>query len=336
MAQFTVPRQPRVVVAMKPETTAGTDVFGGTYTAADVLPVVADSVRVALDPAETPNTMTAGNLGRLASLIGPRTGRIDFSMHWRGKGVAYASGTRPETDLPLRGCRLSSTVDTTPGAEKVTYQPTNTEETMTIYVVIEVPGGNALSWQFVGCLGTFGFGVTAAGRLTMNFSFFGSLEERADITYVAGTLSSTPGFPRGVSSAFQIGSNNYAPRIQAVNFTLNNLVRPIPSLNAANGVAGYFVADREPRFDLNPEADREANSTWWAALEDGDPLKDMTFQVGSAQYNRLKIQAGAGGSLATVQVVDQSLDFRDGIAMLPTRLLATISAGNDDFALVAD
>lgn len=335
MAQFTVPRQTRQVIAMKPETTAGTDIFAGTITSGDVIPVISDSIRVTLDPAETINRMTAGNMGRLPSIIGARTARIDFSMFWRGRGVAYAAGTRPESDLPLRGCRVSSTVDTTGGLEKVTYQPTNTEELMTVYVVQDIPGGNALSWQFVGCLGTGTANMVAGGRLQLDFSYFGSLEERADITYVSGTLSNTPGFPRTVSAAFQKGTGNYAPRIQNMNFAMNNTVRPIPSVNAANGVVGFFVEDREPRFDFDPEADREANSAWWASLDDGAPMDDITFQVGSAQYNRLKFQFGAAG-ISTAQLVDQSISARDGIVTLPTRYLLTISAGNDDWALVAD
>jgi hypothetical protein len=337
MAEFLVPRGVKVVVAMKAEATAGVDVFAGTYVAADVLPVIADSIRFTQDPNEIENLMTAGFMGRVASIMGPLMGRVDFAMFPRGKGVAYSATVKPEVGLPLRGCGLSETVDTTVSAEKVTYQPSATHETMTIYVVINVPGGAALSVQLVGCIGTYRWNARAGGVGRFDFSFMGALEERADITYVAGTLAKTPAFPTFKSAAFQIGTTNYAPRIADMAFDIANVVGAIPSINGAGGIAGHLILNRNPRVTLDPEADREANSAWWAALRDGAPLKDLSFQLGTAQYNRMKIRASAAATpAATVQVVAQSLGARDGLMSLPTTLLCTLDAGEDDFAKVFD
>lgn len=337
MANFQVPRQSRVAIAMKPEVTAGTDVFGGTYVTADVIPTIFDSVRFTQDPNEIENLMTAGNLGRAPSVLGPLTARVDFSMFPRGRGVAYAAGTRPEIDLPFRGARASSTVDTTPGSETVTYQPTDTEEVMTLYVVVDIPGGSALSAQLVGAIGTVRFSGRAGEMFRADFSFMGALQERADITYTGGTLAPTPQFPTLKSALFQIGATNYAPRIAEVGFDVGNRIIPIPSINSAQGVVGHTVIDRRPEFTIDPEAGREADSGWWDALSDGDPLKDMSFQLGSVQYNRIKVQASAAASPgSTVQVVAQSFGARNGIVSLPTRLLATIDTPNNDWKIVFD
>jgi hypothetical protein len=337
MANFQIPAQRKVLVAMKPEATAGTDVFAGTYLTGDVLQVIADSVRFTQDPNEIENLMTAGNLGRAPSVLGPLTARVDFSMYPRGRGVAYAAGIRPEIDLPMRGCRLSSTVDAGPGVESVTYQPTDTEEVMSIYVVVDIPGGAALSAQLVGAIGTARFSGRAGEMFRIDFSFMGALQERADITYVSGTLATTPQFPTLKSSLFQIGSTNYAPRIAEVGFDIGNRIIPIPSINSAQGVVGHTVIDRRPEFTIDPEADREANSGWWDALSDGDPMKDMSFQLGSVQYKRMKLQASATSTPgSTVQVVAQSFNARNGIMSLPTRLLATIDAPNNDWKIVFD
>lgn len=334
MAQFNVPRQARMVIAIKPETTAGVDILGGTYVTGDVIPVIADSVRFTQDRNEIINRMTAGNLGRAPSILGPLTARLEFSMFFRGRGVAYASGTRPEIDLPMRACRLSSTVDATGGLEKVTWQPTNTEELMTMYFVIEIPGGTALSIQMVGCLGDFSVDMAAGGLCRFTFVFQGALEERADVTYTGGTLALTPQFPTAKSAAFQIGATNYAPRIANIRFGMGNVHQVIESINASGGIAGYTCVDRDPRLTIDPEAGREADSGWWTALATGGPLKDCTFQIGAAQYNRLLWHFGAtdGNQL---QVTEQGIGSRGEIVTMPTTLLATISAGNDDFSLVA-
>jgi hypothetical protein len=337
MANFSIPRQMRTQVVMKPETTAGGDIFSGTYLTTDVLPTISDSVRFTQDPNEIENLMTAGNMGRLSSVLGPLTARVDFAMYLRGKGSAYASGNRPEWDLPMRGCRHSSTVDATPGTETVTYQPTDTEELMTIYVVVDVPGGAALSAQIVGAIGTVRFSGRAGEMVRADFSFMGALQERADITYVNGTLAPTPQFPTLKSAVFQIGSTNYAPRISEIAFDVGNRIVPIPSINSAQGVVGHTVIDRRPEFQIDPEADREANSGWWTALSTGAPLKDLSFDLGATQYNRVRFRASANATPgSTVQVVGQSFGSRTGIMALPTRLLATIDSANNDYAIVAD
>lgn len=335
MAQFTASRQIKTIVAMKSEATAGTDVFGGTYVTGDVLPVIPDSVRFTQDANETENTMTAGNLGRGPSILGATTGRLDFGMYIRGTGTAYSAGNRPAVDLPFRGCGMAATIDTTGGAEKATYQPSSTEEVMTIYTVLDVPGGNAVSVQMVGCLGTVTLTGRAGGLLRADFTFQGALEERADITYTGGTIALTPVFPTLKSAQFQIGSTNYAPRIANVSFAVQNTMRYLESINATSGVAGVKIFDRKPELTIDPEADREANSGWWAQLRDGGPMGDMSFQVGSTQYNRMQIRVSAASTPGSqLQLVSQGLGSRDGIMTLPSRLLATIAAGNDDYAFM--
>lgn len=341
MANFQIPRQTQVVVAMKPEVTAGVDVFGGTYVTADVIPTIFDSVRFTQDPNEIENLMTAGNLGRAPSVLGPLTARVDFSMFPRGRGIPYAAGTRPESDLPMRGCALSSTVDATVGFETVTYQPTDVEEVMTIYIVVNIPGGAALSAQLVGCIGTGRFSGKAGEMFRADFSFMGALQERADITYVSGTLANAPQFPTLKSAAFQIGAADYAPRIAEVGFDIGNRIIPIPSINSSGGVVGHTVIDRRPEFTIDPEAGREADSGWWTALSTGDPLKDLSFQLGAmgapGLYKRMKFQASAAASPgSTVQVVAQSFGNRNGIVSLPTRLLATIDSPNNDWKIIFD
>src|SRR5262245_40769981 len=259
-----VPRQIKGQVAMKVESTPGVDIFAGTYTTGDIIPVIADSIRFSQDPNEIQNLMTAGLMGRAPSIIGAMTARVDFDMWFRGSGAAYddSPAVVPEIDRPLRACRLGRTFTNPPPASpsSLTYQQTDTEETFTVYVIQDIPGGNARSIQMVGCMGTHSWSITAGGGMRFSFSIAGQLEEVADISYVAGTLTLTPAYPTLKSAAFQVGAANYAPRFRDISFQQNQTVIFVPSENAVGAVAGAAVMDRNPRITFDPEADREANS----------------------------------------------------------------------------
>ena len=338
-----VPRQIRAQVVMKKETTPGVDALGGTYTTADIIQAIATSIRYTPPSNETENTMTAGLMGRVPSILGAQTGSISFDMWFRGAGAAYDDIPLPEVvpniDRPLRACRNVRTFTNPPPASpsSLTYQPGDPEESFTVYLVQDVPGGLAHSIQMVGCVGTHSFRVTAGSGMLWSFTLLGQVEDMADITYVPGVLITSPGYPRLVSANFQIGATNYAPRFRDLTFNVNQSVVYVPSENAVNGVAGSAVMDRNPRINFDPEVDRQANSLWWVALRDGAPLKDVTFQVGSptVPWNQIKLRFGATGG-AQCQVVSQGLDSRDGIMTQPTTLLATLAAGNDDYGYLLD
>lgn len=337
MAQFTASKQLRLVVAMKPETAAGTDVLSDTYISTDVIPVIQDSIRWTQDPNEIQNMMTAGRLGRAPSILGKLTARLDFDTYLRGRGAAYSASLKPEVSLPLRGCGLAETSSFTGGSEFYNYQPTDTEEVMTIYLVQDIPGAlSNLSIQMVGCLGTCRIVGRAGEPMRASFSFFGALEERKDIPpggFTTGQLNLTPAYPTLKSAAFQYGT--YAPRIANIGFDMGNVVNQIESINAAGAVAGFKIFDRNPRLQIDPEVDRETASNFWAKLRDASPLDDCTFQLGTTQYNRVKFRFGANGGVGDnqLQLVRQALAARDGLSIFQSEFLATLNLGNDDFSL---
>ena len=334
-----VPRVIRGQVAMKVESSPGVDIFAGTYTSADIIQVIADSIRFTQDPNEIPNTMTAGNMGRAPSILGPLTARVDFDCWFRGAGAAYDDSPEvvPGIDRPLRACRMGRAFSNAGLSNaSLVYQQTDTEESFTVYVVEDVPSGNARSYQLVGCMGTHTWSISAGGGMRFSFSIYGQLEEIADISYVAGSIVLTPAYPTLKSAAFQIGAANYAPRFRDISWQQNQTVVPVPSENAVGAVAGFAVMDRNPRLTFDPEVDREANSGWWTALSTGAPLKDVTFTMGtSGGWNQLKFKVGAAAGNQG-QVVSQGLSSRDGIVTAPTVVLATISAGNDDYSYTFD
>jgi len=336
-----VPRVIKGQVVLKKEVTPGVDVFADVYTAADVMQVVATSIRFTPPRNEIENTMTAGLMGRAPSILGAMTCGVSFDMWFRGAGAAYDDSPEvvPNIDRPLRACRLGRTFTNPPPASpsSLTYQQTDTEESFTCYLVDDVPGGSAHSYQITGCVGTHTFRGRVGEGLLYTFNLQGQLEEEKDITYVPGTLVLTPGYPRLVGANFQIGASNYAPRFREISFSQGQSVVFVPSENAVNGVAGAAVVDRNPRLSFDPEIDREATSGFFAALRDGAPLKDCTFQVGSTAvaWNQIKIRFGASGG-NQLQLVEKSRDSRDGIVTQPVTALATIANGNDDYSYLLD
>jgi hypothetical protein len=327
-------------VVMRAESTSGTDPMAGTYLAADIIEADAASIRETNDPNEIRNLITKGNLGNAPALKGPRVTRIDFRMPIRGLvGFAEYDDTPeqvPSADRPLRGCRLGRTF-TNPGVanSSVLYKPTSAGETFTIYVPVLITGSTAQIRKYTGCQGNVrSMGVAGEGAFH-EFSFIGSFLEEVDGTFVAGTLVNTPEFPTVVDADFQIGSTNYAPRIKTFTFDAGQRIARLPSINAATGVSGFKVVDRNPRLVIDPEIDTEANSGWFAAFRDGVPLKDCTWKVGkdgaAGHANRLQFQFASDGTTANLQVVDYQREERDDVVCARITLTPLIAAGNDDW-----
>lgn len=332
MAQIQVPRERRVQVVMKAETTSGTDVLGGSYTASDIVP--AQNIRMSPQISEIVNLATSGALGRLPSAIGVVTGTVSFDQVLRGAGAAYSASVKPEAHLPLLACGFAATLDATGGAESYSYQPSN-ESTVTIYIVVEVPGGNSIAFPLLGSVGTFSDRLVAGQGCLTSFRLQGALGTWVDLTYQEGSLGATPTPPVLKSAALQLGSGNYAPRWANLGFDLGADIRPVESANASGAMAGYFINDRNPRLTFDPEADRVANFDWYGSMVAGT-RHDLTFQVGTAQYNRRKYRFNASAA-AGVQVVDMQPAARGGIQALTVTLLATLSsAANDEMKIVYD
>jgi len=327
----------RILVA-KIETTFGTDVLGGSYTAADVLPVDPSTIRLDKGIEEYIDRATMGYLGNLPSSVGARNCAVSWKQAIRGRGAAYSASVLPEVDLGLRACLMGRTLDTTPGAEKVTYQPVTelVAESLSIYAVQPIPGGNALTMQLVGCRGSYRIVGRVGTVVVVEFSLQGVWEEEADLAFTNGTLAPTPKYPFLAGAQFQIGSANYAPPFSQFAFDAGVTIVREPSGNAATGYLGYTPTQRSPLLTFDPTIDREATSGWFAKLTAGD-LHDLSFRIGSGtNYNRMLFQMNAAAA-AGGQVVSKRLADRDGIAAFEVGVRSSISGtGQNDYALIFD
>src|SRR5262245_20519958 len=331
MAGLAVPREAKCQVAMKAETVRGTDVFAGTYTGTDILNC--DSIRPDTNIELTENRMTAGFLGRAPSGIGAITGTIDFRMLLRGRGAAYAAGTLPEVSRPFRACMLSETLVTTAGAESVTYKPTDTEESYTIYFIVEIPGASSYAMPFVGCLGTVDFAGRAGGPAEARFRFTGAVLQPLAVTYVPATLSIGIGFPSFKSAGLQIGPANYAAKVATWSLGMNTTLTPRRSMNASTGLDGFFAGDRAPAFTFDPEVNAVSAYDWFNIMSQGT-LQDLSFKAAiGTNYNSVFFQMNATGANG-LQWTRLGFGARDGLMAHTVQGLPTIVAGQDEFAVV--
>jgi hypothetical protein len=337
MATLTAHKGIKGELVMRAETTAGVDPMGGTYTIADIIPVEWDSLSFTQDQNEIQNKMTAGLMGRAPSIIGTLTGMIEASCWFRGAGATYTASVKPEIDMWMRASGHSAVFDTTGGA-KWTYKPTEVDETYTAYLVSPPgTGATALSRRLLGAQ-VFRLGMQAdAGKgLRVSVTIAGAMDTtNADLTYVAGTLSSvTPPVIKGALFVIDDGAN-YVPRVSSIGFDAGIQCQYIDSINAAGAVAGTLRMDRSPEFAFVPEADLETNSGWWAMLRDGAPMNFCTFQVGTVAFNRLLFKFGANGTDRLLQLVKQGMSLRNGLWVMPSVLRATLNAAGSDYSIVA-
>lgn len=218
MAELAFAKTRRRTIAMKVETTFGVDVFDGTVVAGDVL---TDARNIQVTPQiENFDTVpeAVGFLGTLSSIPLFSAVQVTFEMPIRGRGVAYASGTRPFVDLPLRGCGLLSTVDATVDLESVTYDPISTGlEAMTIYVMQE----NGVTYEIVGCFGDCVITWIAGGPVVAAFTFLGKLDAISAVALVEGTIATTPAFPQFKSADFQVGDPASVAAIGTLSVPIN-------------------------------------------------------------------------------------------------------------------
>src|SRR5262245_5706894 len=113
MAGPSVARSRELLLAMKLEGTYGVDAFGGTYTSADIVPAI--NINPTINIEEIPNLSTAGDLGRLPSVIGTEQAGLTFDLWYRGVATGpFDDSPRvaPSIDMPIRACSIASTFST--------------------------------------------------------------------------------------------------------------------------------------------------------------------------------------------------------------------------------
>lgn len=331
------PFRPRIIAAaVKIEATSGTDAV--PTLAANALQLVGVPT---LNPSYMENgvrdDVQTGILGTVdrAAPAG-RMATIDITLEVRGYGAAYSAVNRPEADVLLRISGMAPIVVTTVNAEKVTYTTLDDAfETATLYLW----SANKL-FKLVGCVAKPKLSAKALQRGLVTFSVQGKMASDPITTaFSAPTLNQTVP-PLFHSAAAQIGLWTTASAepliVSAVDLDFGVATAERSSAGATDGYVGPMIADRKARLGMDVEqVTLSTFDPYAASLQNSSGAIDTKpqFQIGTAQYNRLKF---FGGRWALEAPRHSDVNSLSGWHLEGNLVLGTEATGGREMRLLFD
>lgn len=179
--------------------------------------------------------------------------KLNFTTELKYSGTA---GTASRYDPLLRACNL--TVVNTPATSDV-YTPNSTlaGESVTLWFYT----GGVLH-KLNGCAGTFKINLKAGEIWTIDWEFTGLYADNAADT-VQPALTHESVAPVIVKS-MGFTYNAVSLVIEELMLDIGNTVSPQKSANGANnGIARYFVSQRNSKGTMNPEAEALSTINFW-------------------------------------------------------------------------
>lgn len=296
-------------VLAKIETTSGTDAV--PTGAANAVRVVGIPI-LNFDYLEGANRddVVFGNLGVLdrAAPAG-RFGKVDLTLEAKGAGAAYSAGVKPESDVFWRAAGFGVTTDFTGAAEFYRYQTIDTAmETATLYLYT----ANKL-FKLVGCVAAPKFSAETLKRGLITFSVTGKIvSDPTEVAVPALTFNATlpPLFHTGPSSIGAWTEASGDPLVlRRADIDFGTQVNERPSAGATDGLIGYIITDRKPRQTMVVEVPTLAAFDAFALSKAvGAGLPASAWQVGTAQYNRVKVVTGRWALEAPNMGADKGLN----------------------------
>lgn len=324
MAQPTVSRFRRASLAVKIETTYGTDPI---LAATDIIFI--QNVTFKVQQEQFRDQRIAGLLAELPDVPGARWAQITGEAIVRGAGVAYSATIKPEVDALLRAAGLAAAGSFVVSAEKWTYTP-QSGSTIGESVTAALFAENAPQGKLLGAFATFRLQHRVGQPLIMPFTLSGMYVAPADVALITATP------PTVIPPVFKSGAvtvDAVTHRISSLDFDLGNVVNPIQSANDVQAVAGFLIADRRIGMTLDPEQVTVATYDWHGkrdAPPNGGQGAAASWQVGTVQYNRIKLSA------PRLQVVDIAEGNRGGLRIFNITAKLNAQAGGDEVSIVTD
>lgn len=266
------------------------------------------------------------SLSPIAHLIGMKEVDVTFRTELKGSGTAQVGGATdvPEIDPLLKACGMSATLtaETTGGAGDghIDYLPISTAQvSATIYLYLD-----GLVHKVSGCFGDFKIDMKAGKYGAIDWKFKGLYAEPTDAAIPSGAVYNSQKPVPIFSSAFSIGG--YAGIIESLSLELANKIEKRVSVNATEGVVGFFIAERDSKGDIDPEAVTVATHNFWSKWKNGT-AEAMTITIGTT--------AGAKIDVTAPKCIYSSIDWaeRSGVRTHKLPFALTEDAGNDELKL---
>lgn len=233
------------------------------------------------------NPSYTGKGSLLAGVLAERSWTARVSTYLRGAGQAYSALKFPKNEPLFRMCGFQEAHSYTGGSEQVSY--TLRSDSFESYSVYIYRGGKV--HKLLGCRGLPSFNFPLGGFAQLVADLRAPYATPTDGALVAVSGEPAIGYPTMLSSAFQIGSENFAAKHGDITIDCGRKVALRKDGTTSSGLAGAeLLGDREPTITFTCEATTEAGYAFFAKLVAGTQF-DCTFQVGTTQYNRVKVSA---------------------------------------------
>lgn len=207
---------------------------------------------------------------------------LDFQVELKGAGVAYATGSSvPEVDPLIVACCLARVHDDTSEAETVTYSLADTGH---LSCTIWAYGGGKV-WKITGCRGNMIWDMVAGELGRLRFVMQGMVASITEAAQPAITYDSTES-PAVISMGLAI--QGWSPNFATASVDLGNEIVRLDDGNGADGLEGFFLGDRKPRFRVTGR--NVAIATYDApGIMAARTIQTIAATLGSAQYNKAGI-----------------------------------------------
>lgn len=222
-------------------------------------------------------------------------------------------GEAPPCDALLRACGMARTL--APGVS-VAYAPATLgvaqQASATLYFYED-----GVLHKMPGSMGNMSLNAPVGGVATLSFSMSGMWEDPEDADVPDAVLPYVdPPIVEGVG----LTVGQWSPDVTALSLDLGNTVSKRKSVNAANGVAGFYLSNRNPTGSIDPEAVDLATANPWIDWKNG-AVAQLHATIGAVAGNQVSI-FGVG-----CQYNKPSYGDRDG---LRTYSLPFTFTGEDD------
>jgi len=206
---------------------------------------------------------------------------LDIQVELKGSGIAYAADVLPEADPLIVACCLAPVLDPTGEAETYTYSLADTGHlSCTIWAYA---GGKV--WKINGCRGNMIWDMVAGELGRLRFTMQGMVASITELGQPAITYDATES-PAVISMGLDL--QGFSPNFATASLDLGNEIVRLDDGNGADGLEGFFLGDRKPRFNVGIRN---------VALSDYDPpairaartIGTIAATLGSVQYNKCGI-----------------------------------------------
>lgn len=299
-----------------------------TYPQADLAVSDADfkafNIKYSASIEEVKRLFASGDMSRLTSIMGKRSGTVSFSVYLAWSGTVTVA---PEWAKLLLSCGWEQTAH---GSTGISWTPssrhTNVPSVIEVRELSEGATPTQLCIRMRGCMGNVQLVLDNVGNaFRADFNFTGVIQEiedvaNANIVLPASYDTTQPSAVLGAT----ITAFDEALDLDALTIDMQNKVELFPDPAASEGFSGAHITDRDPTLSVNPYLGSLSAQPYWTRMI-----------AGSTGVLAVEIGTNLSLSAPAIQCVDgYKGGSRTGAAVNDLKFNFTRSAGDDEIEIL--